>query len=150
MASMRTPVVHYSKYMIGVDTFYQMLGTQTIQRKIGIWYNTLFHDFVDMALANSYVLQSAMKQERHMTHQGFQEKLSAELMKVLLDSSPLDKSSNHLFVPISQVGDKSQRASMGHQQCAVCKRSTPWKCLACFVPMCVQLDWNFYYKYHKH
>uniref|UniRef100_A0A673I8T7 PiggyBac transposable element-derived protein domain-containing protein n=1 Tax=Sinocyclocheilus rhinocerous TaxID=307959 RepID=A0A673I8T7_9TELE len=139
-----TAVQQYNKYMGGVDTSDQMLGTNSVHRKTRKWYMTIFQHFLDIAVTNSFILHKelcAIHHDKHMTQQNFQELLAAQLTGVPLDSSPKERC-DHLPVPVSDTQDLSQRASMGRRCCIRCKRSTPWKCQECDVGLCLQLDRN--------
>ncbi|KTG47681.1 hypothetical protein cypCar_00001852 [Cyprinus carpio] len=143
-------VQQYNKYMGGVDTSDQMLGTKSVHRKTRKWYITIFQHFLDIAVTNSFILHKelcAIHHEKHMTWQNFQEQLAAQLIGVPLDGSPRERC-DHLPVPVSDTQDISQRASMGRRRCIRCKRSTPWKCQECDVGLCLQLDRNCFREHH--
>ncbi|XP_016331495.1 piggyBac transposable element-derived protein 4-like [Sinocyclocheilus anshuiensis] len=145
-----TAVQQYNKYMGGVDTSDQMLGTNSVHRKTRKWYMTIFQHFLDIAVTNSFILHKelcAIHHDKHMTRQNFQELLAAQLTGVPLDSSPKERC-DHLPVPVSDTQDLSQRARMGRRRCIRCKRSTPWKCQECDVGLCLQLDRNCFREHH--
>ncbi|XP_016422961.1 piggyBac transposable element-derived protein 4-like [Sinocyclocheilus rhinocerous] len=130
-----TAVQQYNKYMGGVDTSDQMLGTNSVHRKTRKWYMTIFQHFLDIAVTNSFILHKelcAIHHDKHMTRQNFQELLAAQLTGVPLDGSPRERC-DHLPVPVSNTQNLSERASMGRRRCIRCKRSTPWKCQECDV-----------------
>ncbi len=58
-------------------------------------------------------------------------------------------SHDHFPVPTNSGLDKAQRASMGRQQCTLCKRSPPWQYEECIVGLCLQLERNCFRAYHK-
>lgn len=112
---------------------------------------TLFHHFVDIAMTNSYILHKEMCAVTHdalRKHQDFQELLSAELMGVPLDFSPAQKQYNYTLVVIAPSEDQSKKGTAGWRKCILCKRSTPFECKACQVPLCVIVDRNYYDAYH--
>uniref|UniRef100_A0A667XDB9 PiggyBac transposable element-derived protein domain-containing protein n=1 Tax=Myripristis murdjan TaxID=586833 RepID=A0A667XDB9_9TELE len=125
-----TAISEYNKYMGGVDTSDQMLGTNSVHRRTRRWHITVFQHFVDIAVTNSYILHKelcANQQQRPKTRQQFQEELAAYLLGVPLEGGPQKRpSSDHFPVPTSTGHEKTQRASMGRRQCTLCKRSTPW------------------------
>ncbi|KAM4604656.1 piggyBac transposable element-derived protein 4-like [Polymixia lowei] len=148
-----TAVMEYNKYMGGVDTSDQMLGTNSVHRKTRRWNMTVFQHFLDIAVTNSFILHKELcisRQQKHQTRQAFQEELVAQLIGVPLADSPEPPSQGHYPVSTS-AGDmeKRQRASMGRKQCTVCKKSTPWKCQQCNVGLCLQLDRNCFLQYHQ-
>ncbi|ROI96440.1 PiggyBac transposable element-derived protein 4 [Anabarilius grahami] len=86
-----TAVRQYNKYMGGVDTSDQMLGTKSVHRKTQKWYMTIFQHFLDISVTNSFILHKelcAIHQNKPMTRQNFQELLAAQLTGVPLDGSP--------------------------------------------------------------
>ncbi|XP_029924335.1 piggyBac transposable element-derived protein 4-like [Myripristis murdjan] len=150
-----TAVSEYNKYMGGVDTSDQMLGTNSVHCKTRRWTMTVFQHLVDVALTNSYIIHKEIcnsQQQGYMTRQTFQEQLSAQLLGVALDARPVKTpSQGHFPVPVSpsQGQEKSQRASMGRQRCTLCKRSTPWRCAECGVGLCLQLERNCFLMFHQ-
>uniref|UniRef100_A0A672LU74 PiggyBac transposable element-derived protein domain-containing protein n=1 Tax=Sinocyclocheilus grahami TaxID=75366 RepID=A0A672LU74_SINGR len=145
-----TAVQQYNKYMGGVDTSDQMLGTNSVHRKTRKWYMTIFQHFLDIAVTNSFILHKelcAIHHDKCMTRQNFQELLAAQLTGVPLDGSPRERC-DHLPVPVSNTQNLSERASMGRRRCIRCKRSTPWKCQECDVGLCLQLDRNCFREHH--
>ncbi|ROJ57629.1 PiggyBac transposable element-derived protein 4 [Anabarilius grahami] len=121
-----TAARQYNKYMGGVDTSDQMLGTKSMHRKTRKWYMTVFLHFLDIAVTNSFILHKelcAIHQNKPMTRQNFQELLAAQLTGVPLDGSPKERC-DHLPVPVSGIQDPSKKAS-STRHCVRCKKSTP-------------------------
>lgn len=155
-----TVVADYNRYMGGVDTSDQMLGTNSVHRKTKRWYVTVFQHLLDIAVTNSYIISKTLasaRQERLPTRQEFQEELCAQLFGVPLfqcqqEEQPEEEeqpSFEHFPVPISEGHVKSQVASKGRHRCVLCKRSTPWQCEVCLVGLCLQLNRNCFRQYHK-
>lgn len=149
-----TAVADYNRYMAGVYTSTQMLGTHSVHRKTRKWYVTVFQHFLDIAVTNSYIIHKevcASQQLNHMSRQDFQEKLCAHLLCVSHKPERTPPTHDHLPVPTASGCrvEKSQRASKGRRQCTMCKRSTPWKCEECDVGLCLQPDRNCFMLYHK-
>lgn len=147
-----TTVTEYNKYMGGVDTSDQMIGTNSVHRKTRRWPTTVFQHLVDIAVTNSFVIhktRSASLQERPMTRQQFQEELAAHLLGVDLKSGLQKTPGQHLPVPTSNGQTKGQTASMGRRRCKLCTKSTPWKCETCDVGLCLQPDRNCHWQYHQ-
>lgn len=145
-----TAVQQYNKYMGEVDTSDQMLGIQSVHRKIWKWYMTIFQHFLDIAVTNSFILHKelcAISQDKPMTRKNFQELLAAQLTGVPLDGSPKERC-DHLPVSVSDIQDQSKRASMGRHRCIRCRKSTPWKCQECDVGLCLQLERNCFREHH--
>uniref|UniRef100_A0A672FCW1 PiggyBac transposable element-derived protein domain-containing protein n=1 Tax=Salarias fasciatus TaxID=181472 RepID=A0A672FCW1_SALFA len=149
-----TAVGEYNRYMGGVDTSDQMLGTNSVHRKTRRWYMTVFQHLLDIAVTNSYIMAkelSTIRHERPLSRQDFQEELASNLLGVPLKSRPPKPkvSAQHFPVPTSTGLSKDKKASMGRRQCVLCKRSTPWQCEECRVGLCLQLDRNCFRMYHK-
>ncbi|XP_063079932.1 piggyBac transposable element-derived protein 4-like [Engraulis encrasicolus] len=151
-----TAVGEYNKYMGGVDTSDQMIGTNSVHRKTRRWPMTVFQHLLDVAVTNSYILhksQSTNMQARLLTRQQFQEELAAHLLGVTLKTGqpnpPPPPTRQHLPVPCSSGHTKDQRASMGRRRCKLCSRNTPWKCDVCDVGLCLVLDRNCFWQYHQ-
>ncbi|XP_063078352.1 piggyBac transposable element-derived protein 4-like [Engraulis encrasicolus] len=151
-----TTVGEYSRYMGGVETSDQVIGTNSMHRKTRGWPMTIFQHLLDIAVTNSYILhetQSTNMQARPLTRQQFQEELAAHLLGVTLKTGqpnpPPPPTRHHLPVPCSSGQTKGQRASMGRRRCKLCSRNTPWKCDVCDVGLCLVPDRNCYWQYHQ-
>ncbi|XP_068422390.1 piggyBac transposable element-derived protein 4-like [Clinocottus analis] len=150
-----TAVSEYNKYIGGVDTSDQMLGTNSVHRTTKRWPMRVFQHLLDIAVTNSFIVHkelSVSHGKRPMTRQAFQEQLCASLLGVPLTGPPKPPTLGHFPVPTNkreQIG-KRQRASMGRKQCTVCHKSTPWMCEECNVGLCLQLDRNCFRVYHGH
>lgn len=82
-----TAVAEYNKYMGGVDTSDQMLGTNSVHGKTRRWPVIVFQHLLDIAVTNSFIVHkelSKAQQQKAMTSQAFQEELSAHLLGVPL------------------------------------------------------------------
>lgn len=83
-----TAVADYNRYMGGVDTSDQMLGTHSVHRKTR-WYITMLKHFVDTAVTNSNIIHKeicAKQQQRQQSRQELQEEMCAHLLGVSLKS----------------------------------------------------------------
>ncbi len=144
-----TAVKDCNRFMGGVDLSDQLIGYYSSWKKSRKWYMTVLHHFIDIAVTNSYLLHKQLcnsKEEQPMTHQAFQEQLTAELCGVSLQ--PARESYQHLPVAISgTVGSK--KATQGRRKCRLCGKCTPFMCEACQVPLCVILDRNCHKSYHS-
>uniref|UniRef100_A0A668SDX1 PiggyBac transposable element-derived protein domain-containing protein n=1 Tax=Oreochromis aureus TaxID=47969 RepID=A0A668SDX1_OREAU len=130
-------VADYNRYMGGVDTSDQMLGTHSVHRKTRRWHITVFQHFLDIAVTNSYIIHKelcATQQQKHQSRQEFQEALCAHLLGVSLNPEcPPAPSTNHFPVPTSSMEGQSKEsmATQGRRKCTLCKRKTPWQCEQC-------------------
>lgn len=67
-----TAVAEYNKYMGGVDTSDQMLGTNSVHGKTRRWPVTVFQHLLDIAVTNSFIVHkelSKAQQQKAMTSQ---------------------------------------------------------------------------------
>uniref|UniRef100_A0A3B4T981 PiggyBac transposable element-derived protein domain-containing protein n=1 Tax=Seriola dumerili TaxID=41447 RepID=A0A3B4T981_SERDU len=137
-----TSVTEYNKYMGGVDTSDQMIGTNTVHRKTRRWPTTVFQHLLDIAVTNSFVI--------HKSRCRFQEELTAHLFGVDLKTGPeKTPGTKHLPVPTSSGHSKSDTASMGRRRCKLCKKSTAWQCQECGVGLCLQPERNCFWQHHQ-
>ena len=149
-----TAITEYNKYMRGLNTSDQMIGTNLVHHKTKRWTTTVFQHLVDIMVTNSFVIhkvQSASMQQRPLTRQGFQEELAAHLLGVDLKGKPETTGGpcQHLPVPTGTGLSKAQMASGERRRCKVCHRSTPWKCEGCDVGLCLLPDRNCHWQYHQ-
>ncbi|XP_062325519.1 piggyBac transposable element-derived protein 4-like [Osmerus eperlanus] len=153
-----TPIMAYNKHMGGVDLSDQLIQYYSAHRRTAYWYRTLFVHFVDMAATNAYILHcdiSTTQQVTPMTHKNFMAELVAQLCGVNQAGVPVQRSTNHVPVAISNVTEAKDKATAGRRACQHCQQVdkkryvTPWKCKACDVALCAILDRNCFEKWHK-
>ncbi|KAM3591032.1 uncharacterized protein V6R79_020947 [Siganus canaliculatus] len=80
---------------------------------------------VDIATTNAYILHcdiSASKQAKPMSHNDFRTKLAAQLCGVDSKGLPIQKSAEHIPVPIAVVTDTRLRATQGRKNCQRCSQ----------------------------
>uniref|UniRef100_A0A3B4UJI1 M-phase phosphoprotein 8 n=1 Tax=Seriola dumerili TaxID=41447 RepID=A0A3B4UJI1_SERDU len=153
-----SPVMEYNKLMVGVDLPDQFIQHLTIQHKTLKWYKKVFLQFLDIAAHNAYILHKELLQEDTMTHKAFMEELTAQLCGVTQNIQKTPAQTErvvHMPVPGSELpSDCRMRASAGRKTCVYCRRQrgkqikTPWKCKACDVYLCLQLDRNCFEAWH--
>lgn len=147
-----TAVTEYNKYMGGVDTSDQMLGTRSVHRKTKRWTTTVFQHLVDICVTNSFIIHKevcANQQQAHMTQQQFQEQLTAHLLGTPLKVCPPPPPATHHYPdPTSSGNPASQRSTKGRRICKLCKRCTSWMCKLCNAPLCLQPDRNCFKQFH--
>nr|XP_033502423.1 piggyBac transposable element-derived protein 4-like [Epinephelus lanceolatus] len=147
-----TAVTEYNKYMGGVDTSDQMLGTRSVHRKTKRWTTTVFQHLVDICVTNSFIIHKevcANQQQAHMTRQQFQEELTAHLLGTPLKVCPPPPPATHHYPdPTSSGNPASQRSTKGRRICKLCKRCTSWMCKLCNAPLCLQPDRNCFKQFH--
>ncbi|XP_071337656.1 piggyBac transposable element-derived protein 4-like [Trachinotus anak] len=153
-----SPVMEYNKFMGGEDSPDQLIQYYTTQHKTLKWYKKVFLHFLDIAATNAYILHKELKQQDSMTHKAFMEELTAQLCGVTQKNQRIAEDSEnnyHLPVPgVEVVNDSRMRASAGRKTCAYCRThrgkhiKTPWKCKACDVHLCLQVDRNCFEAWH--
>ncbi|CAM4573311.1 unnamed protein product [Leuciscus chuanchicus] len=148
------PVTAYNKHMVGVDLSDQLLQYYTAQHKTMKWYRKIFLHFLDIAATNAFLIHKELC--GNMTHKQFMEQLIAELCGVSQKVAPTQTSSDHVPVPGAELGsDAKNICTVGCKICVLCKgqlgkrQDTPWKCQACNVHLCLQLNRNCFQEWHK-
>lgn len=90
-----TVVTEYNKYMGGVDTSDQMIGTHSLHLKTKRWSTSMFQRLVDIDVTDLFVIhkdQCVTMRRKQKTQQSFQEELAAHLLGVPLQHKPQKKS----------------------------------------------------------
>ncbi|KAL1247915.1 hypothetical protein QQF64_023291 [Cirrhinus molitorella] len=148
------PVTAYHKHMGSVDLSDQLLQYYTAQHKTMKWYRKIFLHFLDIAATNAFILHKELYD--NMSHSQFMEELIAELCGVSEKTAPKQTSTDHVPVPGAELTSDIRRiATVGRRICVHCKavrgkkQQTPWKCQACDVHLCLQLDRNCFQEWHK-
>ncbi|XP_052453867.1 piggyBac transposable element-derived protein 4-like isoform X35 [Carassius gibelio] len=148
------PVTAYSQHMGGVDLPNQLLQYYAAQHKTMKWYRKVFLHFLDIAANNAFILHKEL--HGNMTHKEFMEELIAELCGVSQKAAPKQSSTEHVPIPGAELtSDVRRNATVGRRICVHCKAvhgkrsQTPWKCQACDVHLCLQLDRNCFLEWHK-
>lgn len=153
-----TPVAEYNKHMGGVDLSDQLVQYYSVHHKSNRWYRTLFFHFMDIAATNSYLLHKELCKEKRqtpMSHRAFLEELTAQLCEVTVKMPAERRQGSHLPVPIASTDNKSKKATASRKKCVLCRttrhvqQSTPWKCGACDVALCLVADRNCFFEWHK-
>ncbi|XP_059392676.1 piggyBac transposable element-derived protein 4-like [Carassius carassius] len=148
------PVSAYNHHMGGVDLSNQLLQFYTIQHKAMKWYRKVFLHFLDIASTNAFLLHKELI--GNMTRKEFMEELIAELCGVSKKAEPEQSSTEHVPIPGAELtSDDRRNATVGRRNCIHCKTvhgkrlQTPWKCQACDVHLCLQLNRNCFQEWHK-
>ncbi|XP_048014555.1 piggyBac transposable element-derived protein 4-like [Megalobrama amblycephala] len=149
-----SPVIAYNQHMVGADLSDQLLEYFTAQHKTMKWYRKVFLHFLDIAATNAFLLHKEL--HGNMTHKEFMEQLTAELCGVSQKEALKQTSIDHVPVPGAELtSDVRKIATTGRRICAHCKavfgkkQQTPWKCQACDVHLCLQLNRNCFQEWHK-
>ncbi|XP_058622801.1 piggyBac transposable element-derived protein 4-like [Onychostoma macrolepis] len=142
------------QHMGGVDLSDQLLQYYAAQHKTMKWYRKIFLHFLDIAANNAFILHKELLGS--MTHDQFMEELIAELCGLSQKAAPKQFSTDHVPVPGAQLTSNVRRiATVGRRICVHCKavhgkkQQTPWKCQACDVHLCLQLNRNCFQEWHK-
>ncbi|KAF4086475.1 hypothetical protein AMELA_G00106810 [Ameiurus melas] len=154
-----SPVWQYREHTEAVDSSDQLTRYYTTQHKTLKWYRKMFLHFLDIATFNAYVLHKELalqRQEVVSSHKAFTEELIAQLCGGMPRTPPVEpESCDHVPVRLSD-SDVGTVASSGRRSCVLCRKtlgrkssSTPWKCKACGVPLCLQLTRNCFQLWHK-
>lgn len=141
----------YNHYMGGVNLSEQPIGSYSSRRRSRKWYVTVLHHFIDIAVADSFIVHKELcsrLEQQPLTHQAFQEQLIADLCAVTPPTAVQESHQLHIPVAISEGASGSKKATQGRRKCKLCGRCTPFMCEACRVPLCVILDRNCHKLYH--
>ncbi|XP_048015513.1 piggyBac transposable element-derived protein 4-like [Megalobrama amblycephala] len=149
-----SPVTAYNHHMAGADLSDQLLEYFTAQHKTMKWYRKVFLHFLDIAATNAFILHKEL--HGNMACKEFMEQLVADLCGVSQKEAPKQTSIDHVPVPGAEMtSDVRKIATTGRRICAHCKavfgkkQQTPWKCQACDVHLCLQLNRNCFQEWHK-
>lgn len=145
------PVSAYSQHIVEVDPFDQLLQYYIMHYNSLKWYKKVFLQFLDIAAANAFILHK--EQGGKLTHKKFMDQLIEELCSVS-EEVPEQSSIQVEHLPVSGALLESHTATTGRQACSQCKKQdirqlTPWKCQACHVFLCVEVDRNCFLDWHK-
>lgn len=148
------PVTAYNQHMGGVDLSDQLSQYYTAQHKTMKWYRKIFLHFLDIAATNSFIVHKELY--GNLSHKEFMVQLITELCGVSQEVAPKRTSSHHVPAPGAELTlDARDVATAGRRLCAHCKavhgkrQKTPWKCQACNVPLCLQLNRNCFQEWHR-
>jgi ribosomal protein L31 len=149
-----TPVTEYNKHMGGVDLSDQLLQYYTAQHKTMKWYRKIFLHFLDIASTNSFIVHKEL--HGNLSHKEFMEQLITELCGVSQTTAPKRTNSDHVPVPGAELTSEGRDvATVGRRNCVHCttvrgkRQLTPWKCQACNVHLCLQLNRNCFQEWHN-
>ncbi|KAI5101011.1 hypothetical protein C0J45_8214, partial [Silurus meridionalis] len=147
------PVTAYNQHMGGVDPSNQPVQYYTAQHKTMKWYRKIFLHFLDIAATNCFIVHKELYGD--VSHKDFMEQLIAELCSVTQTVVPKRTDCDHVPVPGAELcSDARNVATAGRKSCVRCKtlhgkhHKTPWKCLACDVHLCLQLNRNCFQEWH--
>jgi hypothetical protein len=154
------PVVKlYSQGMGGVDRSDRMVRTYTVSRKSKKWWFRLFYYFLDMSVANSYILYQNSPNHSGLSELDYIKVLALELIATSLKDSkvqpgPQRKTRKAATIPRFSSGNHwpvktNQRLKC--QQCSGGKRKrcrSYYACEACGVHLCVDTCFKRYHTSH--
>ncbi|XP_051739543.1 piggyBac transposable element-derived protein 4-like [Ctenopharyngodon idella] len=148
------PATAYNHHMAGTDLSDQLLEYYTAQHKTMKWYRKVFLHFLDIAATNAFILHKEL--HGNMTRKEFMEQLVADLCGVSQKEAQKQTGIDHVPVPGAELTSNVRKiATTGRRICAHCKavfgkkQQTPWKCQACDVHLCLQLNRNCFQEWHK-
>ncbi|XP_066560061.1 piggyBac transposable element-derived protein 4 isoform X2 [Amia ocellicauda] len=151
-----TAVKQHNQFVGGVDLSNQLIQYYTVLHKTRLWYKSFFFHFIDIAVVNAYLLYKEISElsgiapeSQRFFRQNLCFELCGERFPVARPSVGITKHLPEPLVDTSTV-DKSKKASFGRLKCGRCKSSkTPWHCKACDVPLCLIVDRNCFFEWHK-
>ncbi|KAK0140092.1 PiggyBac transposable element-derived protein 4 [Merluccius polli] len=143
-----TTVTEYNRYMGGVDTSDQMIGTNSVHRKIRRWPTTVFQHLVDIAVTNSFIIHkecASLQQERPMTVNSSRRSFLQTSLELTGEMALRRRVIN---ICNNQRTDKSSESQLGATALQT-QRSTAWQCEDCNVGLCLQPDRYYHWLYHQ-
>ncbi|ROL03908.1 PiggyBac transposable element-derived protein 4 [Anabarilius grahami] len=144
------PVTAYNKHMGGVDLSDQLIQYYTTQHKTIKWYRKIFLHFLDIASTNSFILHKEL--HGNISHKEFMQQLITELCGWSQKAAPNRTSTDHIPVPGAELRWQECCDGWSPVLCALQSSAwekTPWKCQACSVHLCLQLNKNCFQEWHK-
>uniref|UniRef100_A0A8C2ZV82 PiggyBac transposable element-derived protein domain-containing protein n=2 Tax=Cyclopterus lumpus TaxID=8103 RepID=A0A8C2ZV82_CYCLU len=156
-------IVDYNRSMGGVDLSHALIGFYSVRHKTMRWYKTFFYHFVDIAVANSYLLHKELwklrpdpTQTKTLTHKFFREQLAKEMLEfagglAARPPAPSPSSSSAACLPAFFESTDSQ----ARKHCKRCtgagltRVKTSIYCLKCKVPLCFTSKKNCFRQWHE-
>lgn len=151
-----TPIMDYNRYMGGVDGSDQVIQYHLVHRRTSRWYRTVFLHLLDIATTNAYIMHlelAAIEDQQSLSRKDFMGELVKQLCGVEKASVPVKRRTSHIPAACAAEFSSSNRATVGRRRCQLCARigvrnTTPWKCQACDIPLCLMLDRNCFAEWH--
>nr|XP_020481108.1 piggyBac transposable element-derived protein 4-like [Monopterus albus] len=145
-------VKEYKRGVGAMDISDALISYYNILHKTKKWYKTFFYHFVDIAVVNAFILHRHMRRangDEPMTQKAFRETLVLELgacshslvSTSASTSTPTSASAKHRPKYISEDSKTRRR-------CRRCHQKTPYVCLACMVPFCMQPQRDCFNDWH--
>jgi hypothetical protein len=149
-------VVLYNQYMGGVDRSDRMVRTYSVSRPSKKWWFRLFYYFVDMAVANSFILHNNSPKHDELSELDYIKKLSLALIGSFsgdekVQPGPQRKRKRTPAIPRVVAGNHWPKLTKKTQRCIHCARPgskgprSKYICEACDVHLCIE---KCFKKYH--
>jgi hypothetical protein len=143
------PVVKlYSQAMGGVDKSDRMVRTYSVSRKSPKWWFRLFYYFIDMSVANSYILYKNSPNHSGLSELDYIKELALELIGTFsqeekVQPGPQRESRRAASIPRFTSANHWPLKTKKRKRCQQCKggkkkgRRTYYTCESCGVHLCV-------------
>jgi len=138
----------YTKYMGGVDRSDRMVRTYFVSRQSRKWWFRLFYYFLDMSVANSFILYNNSPNHDELSELDYIKKLSLALIGTFsrdngVQAGPQRKRSKVATIPRRTSGNHWPTNVKKQRECQQCKRSgrksrrSSYICKSCNVHLCI-------------
>nr|XP_055046360.1 piggyBac transposable element-derived protein 4-like [Misgurnus anguillicaudatus] len=109
------------------------------------WYRKVFYNFLDIAATNAFIMHNELY--GNMSHKEFLEGLIEDLCVFSKTETPERTADDHVPIPGGELTSNARTCMLCKEQGK--RQDTPWKCKACDVHLCVQLNRNCFQKWHN-
>lgn len=150
----------YTKYMGGVDRSDRMVRTYSVSRQSKKWWFRLFYYFLDMSVANSFILYQNSPNHDELSELNYIEKLSLALIGTFsrddeVQTGPQRKRTKALTIPRLTSGNHWPKNAKKQRECQQCKHSgkkarrSSYICKSCNVHLCIDSCFERYHTRRK-
>jgi hypothetical protein len=151
------PVVKlYAQYMGGVDRSDRMVRTYSVSRPSKKWWFRLFYYFLDMAVANSFILYNNSPNHDELSELDYIKQLSLSLIATFskdekVQSGPERKRTMVPAIPRLVTGNHWPLKTKERKECQQCKRKgrkgrrTFYTCESCGTHLCIGVCFKRYH-----
>jgi hypothetical protein len=149
----------YTLKMGGVDRSDRMVRTYSVSRASKKWWFRLFYYFLDMAVANSFILYKLSPNHEELTELEYIKSLSLALIQTFskgdeVQPGPERKSKAPIVPPRLTTANHWPLKTKKRKKCQQCSRRgstggrTKWMCEGCNVHLCIETCFKKYHTRH--
>jgi hypothetical protein len=146
----------YTKYMGGVDRSDRMVRTYSVSRQSRKWWFRLFYYFLDMAVANSFILYNNSANRDKLNELDYVKQLSLALIGTFsgdkkVQPGPQRKRKKTPSIPRFQAGNHWPKLTKKTEICEQCsalgsqRHRSKYICEGCSVHLCIDKCFKLYH-----